>query len=184
MSVITQLADAITKMEGYYPGSLAYRNNNPGNIRGGSIYPQYPVDSKGFTVFPDAATGRAALETDMAYKVNQGMTLESLVYKYAPPTDGNNSAQYVANMAMWTGLPTNVPLNSLESGLPSSYAGSTASPLPSGGGFLSSFLPDWTTGAANAAVDTQQSDVLPQDNTALYIALAVAGVVALLLITD
>ncbi len=181
MSVITSLADAITKMEGYYPGSLAWRNNNPGNIRGGRVYPQYPLDSNGFTVFPDQATGRAALEADMAYKVGQGMTLESLVYKYAPPTDNNDSAQYVANMASWTGLPVNVPLNSLDS---SGYSGSTARPLPDSGSFLSSFLPDWTTGAANAGTGDQEASVLPQDNTALYIGLAVAGVVALILLTD
>jgi hypothetical protein len=174
-TVIQSLADAVTRMEGYFPGTRAYRNKNPGNIRGGSIYPQYPVDDQGFTVFPTAEAGRAALERDMQAKVNQGLTLQSLVYKYAPPTDNNDSAQYVANMATWTGLPVDVPLNQLGS------QASVSNPLPedTGDGFLASlFRPfqgmSYPTGGA-----TDASVTAPEDSTMLWVGAGVLGIVLL-----
>ncbi len=114
---MSTLAAAIQRQEGYAPGTVAYRNNNPGNLWDGtsSIWPNLPHDANGFVIFPDYATGQAALENDLSIKVNRGMDLTALITMYAPPAD-NNTAAYIANVSAWTGLPTDIPLNQIDAG--------------------------------------------------------------------
>jgi len=60
---ISRLQAAINKNEGVYPGSRAYRNNNPGNIKGGPkaiARGATGFDEEGHAIFPDMATGLAA----------------------------------------------------------------------------------------------------------------------------
>ena len=65
---LTRLQAAIEKQEGYYPGSRAYRNNNPGNIkalgpRGKALAAKYGasgVDDQHHIVFPSYEAGKAA----------------------------------------------------------------------------------------------------------------------------
>lgn len=111
-AAIRALADAITRMEGYAPGTRAWRNNNPGNLRDykktngqWAIWPTLPHDDKGFPQFATPEAGRAALERDLGLKVGRGMTLEQIIYAWAPPSDGNNTAQYLANVVAWTKMP-------------------------------------------------------------------------------
>lgn len=107
MSLISQLADAITRQEG------RTQNNNPGNIWDGGVnrtFPNLPTDSRGFVIYPTLEDGRAALEHDLSIKVNRGMSLQSLITMYAPPSS-NDTAAYIRNVSEWTGLPTDVPLN-------------------------------------------------------------------------
>jgi len=113
MSLITDLANAIDRQEG------PDKNNNPGNIWDGvnagkpkRIWPNLPIDSRGFVIYPTPQAGRAALENDLAIKVNRGMTLTSLLNMYAPPIE-NDTATYIRNVSAWTGIPPNVPLNAL-----------------------------------------------------------------------
>lgn len=120
MSVITKLADAIQRVEGYKPGTRAWKNNNPGNIWDGlaagkkrRIWPSIPIDDKGFLIYPTPAAGRSALEFDLQQKINRGMTLITLINMYAPPIE-NDTLRYIKLVAEWTGLPTDVPLNKLE----------------------------------------------------------------------
>lgn len=63
-------AAAIQQHEGWQPGSLSYRNNNPGNLKGpqpGAIN----TDAKGFAVFANVAAGTAALKIDLQSKVRK-----------------------------------------------------------------------------------------------------------------
>jgi hypothetical protein len=119
MSLISDLAAAITRQEGFAPGTAAYRYNNPGNLMdpGNRIWPEYPKAPSGEVIFPDLSTGQAALENDLGIKVNRGMTLTGLLSMYAPPSQ-NDTAAYIANVSSWTGLPTNVPLNTLDANGP------------------------------------------------------------------
>jgi hypothetical protein len=129
--MVSAIADAVTQQEGYYPGSAAYRYNNPGNLMDPShrIWPQYPTDPRtGEVIFPDAATGRAALENDLSIKINRGMTLTSLFAMYAPAGHGaNDPAVYAANVAHATGIDPNTPLNQVT------YGGQDYNPLPTAG---------------------------------------------------
>lgn len=117
MSLITTLADAMQRKEGFFPGSRAYRNNNPGNLWDGigkgktaRIWPNLPIDDLGFVIYPDYAAGRAALERQLALDISRGLTLENLIAKYAPNSE-NDTSKYLADVAAWTGLPMGVSLS-------------------------------------------------------------------------
>jgi hypothetical protein len=117
VNLVSTIADGIERQEGYFPGSLTYRNNNPGAIWDGltdtkktRIWPQYPIDGGGFLTLPDYSTGRALEENQVALKISRGVTLRQLLAEWSN-TDG---AAYSANVAEWSGLPTDTPLNLLD----------------------------------------------------------------------
>lgn len=87
MSLIDTLANAIATMEGFYTsGSIAQRNNNPGNL---TASPYATGNADGYSVFPDAATGMEALEYQLELYANRGLTLDQ-VFNGIPA--GQNSA--------------------------------------------------------------------------------------------
>lgn len=114
--IVQDLAAAITRQEGANP---AY--NNPGNLRAGPG--MVGTSPNGIAIFPDYATGEAALENQIQLNINRGLTLSEFfggkpgVYPgYAPAADANQPNVYTTNVSTWTGLPANVPLNSLDAG--------------------------------------------------------------------
>jgi hypothetical protein len=118
---VSSFANAIARFEGYnVAGSLAQRNNNPGNLRSGPG--QTGVDANGYAVFPDAATGFAALDNQISLNISRGLTLNQFfagepgVYAgYAPSADANNPAQYASTVAGWLGVDPNTPLQDIAS---------------------------------------------------------------------
>jgi hypothetical protein len=124
----SSLASSIARFEGYgVAGSVAQRNNNPGNLRAGPG--QTGTDANGYAIFPDAATGYAALDNQIDLNINRGLTLNQFfagepgVYAgYAPSADSNNPTQYAATVAGWMGIDPTVPLSTLA-------GGSVAAPL-------------------------------------------------------
>lgn len=117
------IADAIARMEGFYSvGSIAQRNNNPGNLRSG----QGQIGSAGgFAVFPDVASGWAALERQIDLNISRGLNLyqffggEPGVYAgYAPSSDSNNPTYYADFVANVTGIDPNLPLNAASGSPP------------------------------------------------------------------
>ena len=116
-SLTTDLAGAIQRMEGACSGDSC-RNNNPGNLRAGNG--ATGVDSRGIAIFPDMATGEAALEHQVDLNIGRGLTLDEFfagkpgVYAgYAPAGDSNNPSGYSSTVAGWLGIPENAPLASL-----------------------------------------------------------------------
>jgi hypothetical protein len=136
MSLTDQLAQAIARFEGFFtPGSVAARNNNPGNLRAGTG--QIGTDANGYAIFPDQATGFAALSAQINLNISRGLSLNTFFAGqrdaegntipggypgYAPSADANNPAQYASTVAGWLGIDPTAPLNTL--------GGSTASPGP------------------------------------------------------
>ena len=117
----SDIASAIAQMEGFNTaGTLAARNNNPGNLRSG---PGQTGTSGGFAVFPDAQTGWAALDNQVDLNINRGLTLQQFFAGgngypgYAPSSDSNNPTQYASFVGSQAGIPTNVPLSALDSGI-------------------------------------------------------------------
>ena len=114
MSVVDQIAQSIARQEGYnVSGSIAQRNNNPGNLRTWGSNPT----SGGFVVFSTPEEGWEALRRQVQLNINRGLTLEEFfggkpgVYGgYAPAADSNQPNVYAANVSAWTGIPTNIPL--------------------------------------------------------------------------
>ena len=116
--LVEKIARAIARMEGYeIPGSLAQRNNNPGNLRSWGKHPK----NKGFVVFPSPDAGWAALRRQVRLNIARGLTLEEFfagkpgVYGgYAPAGDKNDPAHYAQVVGSWAGIPINAPLQELD----------------------------------------------------------------------
>jgi hypothetical protein len=118
-SALDSISQAIQQQEGYYPGSLAYVNNNPGNL----IYAGQPGASPGaggFASFSDYQAGYTALQNQVQLDAVRGTdvngnpisTLSELISSWAPPSQ-NDTATYIANVSAQTGFDPSAPLSSL-----------------------------------------------------------------------
>jgi hypothetical protein len=181
--LVSAIAAAVRQQEGFYPGSAAYRYNNPGNLMDPDhrIWPQYQTAPSGEVIFPDLATGEAALENDLSIKISRGMTLTSLFAMYAPAAAGNNPALYAANVSAATGIDPNTPLNQVTYGAPASNDPSTWAEVAEPGGFdLAPYFEDpgvatpfaTAAGVVPAGLSTGALVGLGIAGLALYLALA------------
>jgi RHS repeat-associated protein len=73
-------------------GSAAWRNNNPGNLRGS---PDQIGRAHGFAVFPTEAAGEGALRSLLRSDRYSSLTLDRAIGRYAPSYE-NNTAAYRA----------------------------------------------------------------------------------------
>jgi hypothetical protein len=150
MGDITALANAIQTMEGYYPGSLAYTNNNPGNlVYAGQAGATKSCSKNGYcyAAFPTYDDGYQALLNQIQGQAAQGQTLQQFIWQYAPPcpkagqipdpvtglcpdgTKGNDTSTYLTSLENATGASASTPLTNVISGdmLTSSDAGGSDS---------------------------------------------------------
>jgi hypothetical protein len=120
LSTITQpavstIASTIQTVEGYYPGSIAYTNNNPGNLiyvgqLGAVKGPAMPGTPYYYAQFSTYDAGEAALANQIQTYANQGLTINQMMAKYAPATDangnptGNNPTAYANTIAAALGV--------------------------------------------------------------------------------
>jgi hypothetical protein len=119
-AAVAAIASAIQNQEGFFPGSVAYRNNNPGNL----VYAGQPGASPGvggFAAFDTLADGQAALQNQITLDAVRGTdvngnpttTVAQLLTSWAPPSE-NDTAAYIANVSASTGFDPNAPLSSLS----------------------------------------------------------------------
>lgn len=97
-------------------GNLAWRNNNPGNIRYGDYAKSRGAvgESNGFAVFPDYDTGSAAQEHLQFESPNyRDLTVSDAISRYAPAEDHNDPQSYAAQVANALGISTSTPLSAL-----------------------------------------------------------------------
>ena len=96
-------------------GTLAWRNNNPGNIRYSEFSRRAGAigSAHGFAVFPDEQTGRNAIKKILASNSYKDLTIANAVSRYAPPTE-NNTAGYQRSLAKLTGLSVNRRISDLS----------------------------------------------------------------------
>jgi hypothetical protein len=111
---ISTVAQKIQQIEGYYPGSLAYRNNNPGNLRPAGQPGCTPV--AGFCSFTDYNAGYSALEKQIQLDASRGLSIADFIAKYAPASDSNDPASYAAAVASAAGLSVSDPLSAALDG--------------------------------------------------------------------
>lgn len=90
-------------------GTLADRNNNPGNIR--------PVSGKGFRFFESALEGWEAMKKQlMRYFTGKTtgralQTIQDIVSTWAPAGDNNDPKKHAQDVAKWMGVSPNAILN-------------------------------------------------------------------------
>ena len=103
-------------------GTIAWRNNNPGNLRAykesfgrGAIGTGSGAtkEAPGFAIFPDVATGWNAMTDLLSQPVYQDLTIEEAINKYSPPTE-NNVENYLKFVENQTGFPRTTPMNNLS----------------------------------------------------------------------
>ena len=95
-------------------GTRANRNNNPGNIRGGGAWQGMTgQDGGGFDIFDTPENGQRAAGINLANQTRlHGITtLSDLASKWAPSTDGNNTAAYIQTLSQLTGIGPNQPVD-------------------------------------------------------------------------
>ncbi|EHU14275.1 hypothetical protein [Escherichia coli] len=90
-------------------GTLADRNNNPGNIR--------PVSGKGFRFFESALEGWEAMKNQLMHYFTGKttgralQTIQDIVSTWAPAGDNNDPKKYAQDVAKWMGVSPNAILN-------------------------------------------------------------------------
>lgn len=89
------LMSAIATAEGFWvDGSVPQRNNNPGDLDFASQ--TGAVASGRFAQFDSVGRGIAASLRQILKDIQSGATLRTLIYTWAPPSDGNATATYLA----------------------------------------------------------------------------------------
>lgn len=140
--LIDSMAVAIARMEGYMdaaynprPGTIAYRNNNPGNLRVWGSLPQ----QSGYAVFPTAAEGWGALKIQIRLNLDRGLTLYEFfggkpgVYPgYAPAADANHPKQYAEFVAAQVGIPPDAVIRDAVAAAAPGASSQTPTTAPAG----------------------------------------------------
>lgn len=93
-------------------GNQPWRNNNPGNIT--DKPPRYgAIGHNGtFAIYPDEATGKAALDTKLHQASWQQLSVEDAMNKYAPPNE-NDTEGYINRLTTDTGVSRDTLLSAL-----------------------------------------------------------------------
>lgn len=136
------IAGVIQQQEGWYPGSVAYRNNNPGNlIYAGQAGATQGAD--GFAVFSSYQDGLNALNNQLQLYAGRGLTIQDMMNVYAPATQaGNNPTLYASNIAGALGVSPDTRLLDLSSSSAAATAATATDVVTDAGTFsLDSLLP-------------------------------------------
>lgn len=108
MTALDAAASAIQQHEGWAPGSVSFRNNNPGNLKYAGQPAATGADASGFAIFPDYQSGFDALKAQLALDAsrNPGWTLTQFFSKYLggdpynpQTTNQGNPFSYAADVA-------------------------------------------------------------------------------------
>ena len=109
---LEQLANQISILEGYpKKGTLAQRQNNPGNLRYVGQLGAVRGD-KGFARFKTPQEGFQALHRQILLDASRKLTLKQFVYKYAPPNQ-NNSVAYLNHVSRSLNIHPLEPLSNI-----------------------------------------------------------------------
>ena len=119
----TVIANTIQQVEGYigpsaqYPnGTLAYQNNNPGNL----IFVGQPGATQGvggFAAWPTYQDGDNALISQIQNYASRGLTIDQMMAIYAPAGQGsNNPTAYAQQIADALGVSTDTTVAAAISG--------------------------------------------------------------------
>jgi len=87
---------------------MAFKNNNPGNIRFTTSIPGIiGKSSSGFAIFSSEISGVYGMIFLLSRYVNNGTnTIRKIISKYAPPKE-NDTEKYIAYVSKASGIPPN-----------------------------------------------------------------------------
>ncbi len=116
-TLIQKMAEAIKQFEGYYPGSIAYMNNNPGNLKFANQPFAVDEDAFGHAIFDTYEHGWQALINQLnaiflnryPQLYNTDMTLYEMFSRWAT----GNSEQYAEFVADRLGVSPTAQLKNL-----------------------------------------------------------------------
>lgn len=96
-------------------GTPAWRNNNPGNIRDSDFARRMGAigAANGFAVFPDEATGLAAMGALLRGNSYRNLSIIDAISRYAPPSE-NDTRAYQQRIAQLTGLDIQLRIRDLD----------------------------------------------------------------------
>ncbi|MFJ8635304.1 S8 family serine peptidase [Streptomyces sp. NPDC093568] len=96
-------------------GTIAWRNNNPGNIVAGAFTRSHgAIGANGrFAVFPDEETGAAAVAALLRTPAYNSSSIAQAIARYAPSFE-NDTPHYIAMVARWTGLDPSRAVSTLD----------------------------------------------------------------------
>ncbi len=140
--IIQTIASTIQQVEGYYPGSLAYINNNPGNLvlagqSGATAGQGQAAPGLPFAAFPSYQDGLNALNAQIQNYASRGLTIAQMMQIYAPGDDPvNNPTSYAATIANALGVTPDTVLTDIQYGMGTPDLSNVIVPVDSGiGGF-------------------------------------------------
>lgn len=93
------------------------RNNNPGNLikTGTNWQKEIETGDTRFEAFATVAWGLRALMINLRTLHGRGAnTIAKLITRWAPESDGNNTASYIAKVSQMTGISKDAPLTLSE----------------------------------------------------------------------
>jgi hypothetical protein len=167
---INTVAQTIQQVEGYYPGSVSYTNNNPGNLKYAG-QAGATLGANGFAVFPSYDAGYQALVNQINLDASRGQTIAQFTSIYAPAADNNNPTSYAQTIANAAGLSVNDPLSEAIAG---GTGSSSSSPSLLSSGNSSVDLGDDST--------TETVSIFGYDVPITYLALGAAGLLAVFIV--
>lgn len=86
------------------------RNNNPINLRYANQYEAVGRDKDDFAVFLTPETGWRAAHAQIQLDQDRGHTLQSFIFKFAPPNE-NNTNEYLEYVTFRLRVEPTIPLN-------------------------------------------------------------------------
>lgn len=95
---MTLLAKLVAKEEGFFKaGTLPARRHNPGDLRHSPHSSHAGIGPDDIGRIGSDREGWEDLERQLDLDADRGLTLEQMVYQYAPENE-NDSARYLANL--------------------------------------------------------------------------------------
>ena len=94
--VMSKLAEVLARREGFYvAGSIPQVRNNPIDLRH-SPHSTHPADDPdGIGYIDTIEHGWADAERQLMLYASRGLTVEQMIAEFAPPTDGNDTSEYL-----------------------------------------------------------------------------------------
>lgn len=97
-------------------GTRSWRNNNPGNIIDSPFSDAHgAIGGDGrMAIFPDEIIGKSAIIKLITGPKYRSLSIRDAIYRYAPPSDNNNTDKYIESIVRYIKLPATTAIEKLS----------------------------------------------------------------------